>query len=171
MLQMTITFKGAQLTLCGSPLHAGDRMPGFVLIDQDLKEVDSRKLSGTRIFLTVPSLDTGVCDQEVRRFNQAAADLPGVSIYAVSLDLPFAQSRWCGAAGVNAVRTLSDYRDHSFGRSTATRIYVLGLLTRAVFVVDAGNKIAYAEYVPEVTNHPDYDAALSAVKKLIGRPS
>ena len=168
---MTITFKGAQLTLCGSPLHAGDRMPGFVLIDQDLKEVDSRKLSGTRIFLTVPSLDTGVCDQEVRRFNQAAADLPGVSNYAVSLDLPFAQSRWCGAAGVNAVRTLSDYRDHSFGRSTAKRINELGLLTRAVFVVDAGNKIAYAEYVPEVTNHPDYDAALSAVKKLIGRPS
>lgn len=168
---MTTTFQGAQLTLYGAPLHVGDSMPDFVLTDPDLKEIDSGDLSGIRVFLTVPSLDTGVCDQEVRRFNQAAANLPGVSIYAVSLDLPFAQSRWCGAAEVNAVRTLSDYRDHSFGKSTGTRIEELGLLTRAVFVVDAGNKITYAEYVPEVTNHPDYDAALTAVKNLIDRSS
>lgn len=163
---MTITFKGAPLTLCGTPVQAGDPMPGFVLAGNDLKEIHAQDLTGIRVFLTVPSLDTGVCDQEVRRFNQAAAGLPGVSIYAVSLDLPFAQTRWCAAAGVNAVQTLSDYKDHSFGVATGTRIKELGLLTRAVFVVDADNKIIYAEYVPEVTDHPDYDAALAAVNKL-----
>ena len=135
-------------------------MPDFTLTGNDLQEVRGRDLSGRRVFLTVPSLDTGVCDQEVRRFNQEAGELEGVAIYAVSLDLPFAQARWCGAAGVTAVRTLSDYRDHSFGRATGTRIEELGLLTRAVFVVDGDGRVTYAEYVPEVSSHPDYDAVL-----------
>lgn len=163
---MTITFKGTPMNLSGRQLQVGDSMPDFTLTDQTLQAVHSRDLSGVRVFLTVPSLDTGVCDQEVRRFNQAAAEFPGASIYAVSLDLPFAQARWCGSAGVEAVHTLSDYRDHSFGAVTGTRIEELGLLTRAVFVVDGGGKITYVEYVPEVSAHPDYDAVLSHLNSL-----
>lgn len=102
----------------------------------------------------------------MRRFNEAAAAFPAVQIYAVSLDLPFAQSRWCGAAGVEQVQTLSDYRDHSFGKATGTRMEELGLLTRAVILVDNDGTVAYAEYVPEVTSHPDYDAALEALRKI-----
>lgn len=164
---MTITFKGTPMTLGGKPLRVADPMPDFTLVDQALQTVHGRDLSGVRVFLTVPSLDTGVCDQEVRRFNQAAAELPAVSVYAVSMDLPFAQARWCGAAGVEAVRTLSDYKDHSFGAATGTRIEALGLLTRAVFVVDGGGKITYAEYVPEVGDHPDYAAALAHLQTLL----
>ena len=163
---MTITFKGTPMNLSGRQLQVGDSMPDFTLTDQTLQAVHSRDLGGVRVFLTVPSLDTGVCDQEVRRFNQAAAEFPGASIYAVSLDLPFAQARWCGAAGVEAVRTLSDYRDHCFGAVTGTRIEELGLLTRAVFVVDGGGKITYVEFVPEVSAHPDYDAVLSHLHSL-----
>lgn len=163
---MTITFKGTPMNLSGRQLQVGDSMPDFTLTDQTLQAVHSQDLGGVRVFLTVPSLDTGVCDQEVRRFNQAAAGFPGVSIYAVSLDLPFAQARWCGAAGVETVRTLSDYKDHSFGTATGTRIEELGLLTRAVFVVDRGGKVTYAEYVPEVSAHPNYDAVLTHLHSL-----
>ena len=165
---MTITFKGAPVTLSGRQLKTGDTMPEFTLTDQALQPVHSRDMEGVRVFLAVPSLDTGVCDQEVRRFDREAARFPGVTIYAVSLDLPFAQARWCGTAGAEAVRTLSDYRDHSFGAATGTRIEELGLLTRAVFVVDGKGKIAYAEYVPEVSDHPDYEAALSQLRALDG---
>lgn len=163
---MTVTFKGNPITLCGQQLQPGDAMPDFTLTDNNLQLVRGRDLSGVRVFLTIPSLDTGVCDQEVRRFNEAAAAFPAVQIYAVSLDLPFAQSRWCGAAGVEQVQTLSDYRDHSFGKATGTRIEELGLLTRAVILVDNDGTVAYAEYVPEVTSHPDYDAALEALRKI-----
>lgn len=163
---MTITFKGTPMNLSGRQLQVGDVMPDFTLVGNDLQEVHGLELSGIRLFLTVPSLDTGVCDQEVRRFNQAAAEFPEASVYAVSLDLPFAQARWCGTAGVEAVRTLSDYKDHSFGTATGTRIEELGLLTRAVFVVDGGGKVTYAEYVPEVSAHPDYGAVLSHLHSL-----
>lgn len=163
---MPITFQGKPLTLCGSRLKSGDLFPDFTLTGNDLREVRGKDLTGVRVFLTVPSLDTGVCDQEVRRFNETAAVHPGVSIYAVSLDLPFAQARWCGSAGVKAVQTLSDYKDHSFGKATGTRIEELGLLTRAVFVVDQAGKVVYAEYVPEVTSHPNYDAALHCLREL-----
>lgn len=164
---MTVTFKGTPMSLTGTPLRVGDLMPDFTLVGNDLQEVHGRELTGVRLFLTVPSLDTGVCDQEVRRFNQAAAGLPGVSVYAVSLDLPFAQGRWCGAAGVERVRTLSDYKDHSFGLATGTRIEALGLLTRAAFVVDGVGTVTYTEYVPEVSAHPDYDAVLRHLQTLI----
>lgn len=163
---MTITFKGNPMTLCGKQLHPGDHMPGFTLTDGSLQQVCGDQLSGARIFLTVPSLDTGVCDQEVRRFNEAAAAFPGVRVYAVSMDLPFAQARWCGASGVERVQALSDYRDHSFGKATGTRIEELGLLTRAVFLVERAGTLAYVEYVPEVTDHPNYDAALLAVRQI-----
>ena len=163
---MTVTFKGNPITLCGKQLHPGDAMPDFTLTDNNLQLVRGKDLSGVRVFLTIPSLDTGVCDQEVRRFNEAAASFPAVKIYAVSLDLPFAQSRWCGAAGVEQVRTLSDYRDHSFGKATGTRMEELGLLARAVILVDNDGTVAYVEYVPEVTNHPNYNAALEALRKI-----
>ncbi len=163
---MTVTFKGNPITLCGKQLQPGDAMPDFTLTDNNLQLVRGKDLSGVRVFLTIPSLDTGVCDQEVRRFNEAAAAFPAVQIYAVSLDLPFAQSRWCGAAGVEQVQTLSDYRDHSFGKATGTRMEELGLLARAVILVDNDGMVAYAEYVPEVTSHPDYDAALEALRKI-----
>ena len=140
--------------------------PIFTLTDRRLQAVYGRELTGIRVFLTVPSLDTGVCDQEVRRFNETAASFPSAHIYAISMDLPFAQSRWCGATGVERVQTLSDYRDHSFGIATGTRIEELGLLTRAVFLAGHDGKLAYVEYVPEITNHPDYDAALDAMRAL-----
>ena len=164
---MTVTFKGTPMALAGTQLQVGGAMPDFTLVGTDLKEVRGRDLTGIRLFLTVPSLDTGVCDQEVRRFNQEAAQFPEVSISVVSLDLPFAQTRWCGAAGVDRVRTLSDYKDHSFGKATGTRIEELGLLTRAAFVVDQAGKITYAQYVPEVSSHPDYDAVLQHLQTLV----
>lgn len=164
---MLVTFKGNPVTLCGKQLCPGDAMPDFTLTDNQLRLVHGRELTGIRVFLTVPSLDTGVCDQEVRRFNEAAASFPSAHLYAVSMDLPFAQSRWCGTADVERAQTLSDYRDHSFGIATGTRIEELGLLTRAVFLADQAGKLAYVEYVPEVTSHPDYEAALSALHALL----
>jgi thiol peroxidase len=118
------------------------------------------------VFLSVPSIDTPVCDLEVRTFNTKAAGLPGVTVYAVSMDLPFAQARWCGAAGVEAVKTESDYKDHSFAAATGTLIEELGLLARAVFVVDDADTVTYVQYVTETTDAPDYDAAYAAVAEL-----
>ncbi len=164
---MNITFNGSPITLKGNQLKIGDKMPDFIVCDNDLNMVKGNELSGVRIFLTVPSLDTGVCDMEVRNFNSKASELDGVSIYAVSLDLPFAQARWCGANGIKAVKTLSDYKDRNFGMATGTFIEELALLTRAVFIVNNANEIVYVEYVPEVTNHPDYDKAYNVLEDLI----
>ena len=164
---MNITFNGSPITLKGNQLKIGDKMPDFTVCDNDLNVVKGNELSDVRIFLTVPSLDTGVCDMEVRNFNSKASELEGVSIYAVSLDLPFAQARWCGANGIKAVKTLSDYKDRNFGMATGTFIEELALLTRAVFIVNNANEIVYIEYVPEVTNHPDYDKAYSVLEELI----
>lgn len=163
---MTITFKGNPITLKGTSLGAGDKLPDFTLADNGLNPVRAGDLTGLRVFVVVPSLDTGVCDLEVKNFNKKAAELVGVSIYAVSLDLPFAQARWCGAAGVSNVKTLSDYRDRSFGLATGTLIEELALLTRAVFLVDASGTVLYAEYVPEVGNHPDYEKLYAKLAEL-----
>ena len=162
---MAVTFKGKPITLVGRELNVGDAMPSFTLCANDLSVVRGEELKGPGVFLTVPSVDTGVCDAEVRRFNELAANLPGVHIYAVSMDLPFAQKRWCAAAGIQSVRTLSDYRERQFGQATGTLILELMLLTRAVFVVDARGKILYVQYVEEVSEHPDYDAAFAALKQ------
>ena len=164
---MVVTMQGNPVKLYGQMLKAGDKMPDFEVVDNGLAEVKGADLHGVRVFACVPSLDTGVCDMEIRRFNQKAGELPGVKIYAVSMDLPFAQARWCGAAGVSAVQTLSDYQQRSFGKATGTLIEGLELLARAVFVVDADNVIRYVEYVPEVTNHPDYDALYAALKEVV----
>ena len=118
------------------------------------------------MFLTVPSVDTPVCDTEVRRFNQEAAALDGVTVNVISMDLPFAQARWCGAAGIDAVKLYSDYNGQNFGKAFGVLIKELGLLARAAFVADADGIIRYVQVVPEVTDEPDYDGILAAVKNL-----
>jgi thiol peroxidase len=167
MNTLNITMGGNPISLPFAPLSVGVRLPDFVLTANDLSPVASEDLTGLRVFLTVPSLDTPVCDLEVRTFNTKAAELPGVAIYAISMDLPFAQARWCGTAGVEAVKALSDYRNRSFGKATGTLIDGLMLLTRAVFIVDATGTVVYAQYVPEVTDAPDYEAAYQKLATLV----
>ena len=160
---MTVTFQDNPLTLTGQQLKVGNNMPEFTLTDNELGTVHSKDLAGLKVFLAVPSLDTAVCDMEVRNFNQKASELHGVHIYAVSMDLPFAQARWCGMHGINNVTTLSDYKGRSFGTATGTLIEELALLTRAVFVVDDRGIVRHAEYVSEITNHPNYDAVYANI--------
>ena len=160
-----ITFKGNPLTVIGPKLAVGDSAPDFCLLANDLSPV---KLSGSagkvRLVSVVPSLDTPVCDIQTRSFNQKLDALgEGVAGYTISADLPFAQARWCGAAGVARMQTLSDHRDMSFGDAYGTHIKELRLEARAVFVIDGAGVIRYVQYVPEVTSEPDYEAALAAV--------
>lgn len=163
-----VTFKNGPVTLIGNEVKVGDMAPNFNVLANDLSAVTLNDSEGKiRLFSVVPSLDTGVCDQQTRKFNEAAAELgDNVIIYTVSMDLPFAQKRWCGAAGIDQVVTVSDHRDASFGEAYGVHIQELRLLTRAVFVVDEAGKVAYVEYVPEATNHPNYEAAIEAVKNL-----
>lgn len=158
------TLKGNPLDLQGDEVRAGDAAPDFRLTASDLSEVRLADTSGVRVFNVVPSLDTPVCDAQIKRFNEEAANLGGVSVYCVSCDLPFAQNRWCGAAGVDRVTTLSDYKDGNFGRAWGTMIDALRIESRAVFVVNEFNTVVHAEYVPEVAEHPDYEAALAAAR-------
>lgn len=166
--ERTTTFKGDPLVLVGPELKAGDQAPDFELTGNDLSAVSLSQTSGTRIFSVVPSLDTPVCDQQTRRFNEEAAGIGDVTIYTVSSDLPFAQSRWCGAAGVDKVTTLSDHKTGKFGESWGTMIRDWRIQSRAVFVVDGNNTIRYAQYVPEVAEHPNYDGVLAAAKSVAG---
>ncbi len=168
MADRTTTFKGDPLALVGPELKAGDKAPEFQLTGNGMNAVTLSETSGTRIFSVVPSLDTPVCDQQTRRFNEEAAQIGDVTIYTVSSDLPFAQSRWCGAAGVDKVTTLSDYKTGKFGESWGTMISDWRVQSRAVFVVDSDNTVRYAEYVPEVAEHPNYDAVLKAAKSVAG---
>jgi len=162
-----IKFKGNPLTLVGNELKVGDKAPDAEVLANDLSEV---KLSGFRgkvcVICTVPSLDTPVCDIQTRKFNEQAASLGNdVVVLTISMDLPFAQQRWCGAANVENVQTLSDHRNAEFGTEFGVLIKELRLLARTVFVVDKEGIIRYIEIVDEVTNEPDYEAALSAVKE------
>ncbi|RPJ60905.1 MAG: thiol peroxidase [Acidobacteria bacterium] len=162
-----VTLKGKPLTLLGAQLKVGDKAPDFVAVGKDLKPVKLADTKGKiRVFSVVPSLDTPVCDAQTRRFNQEAANLPGVGVYTISMDLPFAQSRWCAAAGVDKVIMLSDHKDASFGSNYGTLIKELRLDSRAIFVVDENDVIRHIEYVREVATHPSYDAALEATRKL-----
>jgi thiol peroxidase len=165
----TVTFKGTPLHLLGAGVSVGDTAPDFTVLANDLAPVTATVLRGNvTVLLSVPSLDTPVCDLETKRFNKEAAALgPKVRILCVSADLPFAQARWCGAAGVKAVTTLSDHRDTSFGLAFGVLIKELRLLTRAVFVVGPDAILRYAEIVPELTNEPDYAAALAVVRNLV----
>jgi len=164
----SVTFKGNPLTLIGSEIKVGDSVPDFAVLANDIAEVTQDTDKGKiRLILSVPSLDTPVCDMETRRFNESAVNFSdNILVYTVSVDLPFAQKRWCGAANVESVKTLSDHRAMSFGEAFGTWIKELRLLSRAVFIVDEKDRVQYVEYVPEVGEHPDYDAALAAVKKL-----
>jgi thiol peroxidase len=164
-----VTFKGNPLTVVGPRLRVGDESPDFQLLANDLSVVKLSDSAGkVRLISVVPSLDTPVCDMQTRTFNRQLDALgSAVAGYTVSADLPFAQARWCGAAGVARMKTLSDHRDMSFGEAFGTHIKELRLEARAVFVVDAAWIIRHVEYVPEVTNAPDYDAALAAVKALL----
>ena len=157
--------RGNPLTLIGPALAAGDKAPDFKLVDNSLKDVTLADTGGqVRIISVVPSLDTPVCDAQTKRFNEEAAKLPGVSIITVSMDLPFAQKRWCGAFGVDKVKMLSDHRDGSFGSSYGTLIKDLRIESRAIFVLDKSNVIRHVEYVKEVADFPNYDTALAAAK-------
>jgi thiol peroxidase len=159
------TLKGNPLTLIGPELKAGDDAPDFTLVDNGLKPVSLKDTAGqVRIISVVPSLDTPVCDAQTKKFNEEAANLPGVDILTVSMDLPFAQKRWCGAFGVDKVKMLSDHKDGSFGSSYGTLIKELRIESRAIFVLDRHNKIRHAEYVKEVADHPNYEAALAAAR-------
>lgn len=159
-----VKFGGNPLTLEGNTLNVGDKLDDITLVANDLSEINTKDTKGVRIFLTVPSIDTSVCDMEVRKFNQEASKLKGVTVYTVSADLPFAQGRWCGNAGVENVKTLSDYRYRSFGEKTGTFIKELALLTRASFVVDSNGIVTFVEYLEEITDEPTYDKVLEAAK-------
>ncbi len=163
-----ITMKGNPLTLMGDEVKVGEMAPDFVVLDNNLSPVKFSSFRGkTCIISSVPSLDTPVCDMETKKFNEEAGRLgPDVAILTVSMDLPFAQKRWCAAAGVDKVQTLSDHRDASFGTSYGVLIKELRLLARAVFLVDRKGIIQYIQLVKEVTNEPDYEAALNTLRKL-----
>lgn len=164
------TFRGRPVTLLGPAIAAGDRAPDFTVAGPDMAPVTFSSLRGTvRVISVVPSLETPVCDLQTRRFNEEAAGLGDVAVLTVSVDLPFAQARWCGAAGVQGVRVLSDHRDLSFGHAYGVVIKEFRLLARAVFVVDAGDTVVHAEYVPEVGELPDLDAALAAARAAASR--
>jgi thiol peroxidase len=164
--QNTVTFQGNPLTLMGTRPTVGQAAPDFDVLSNDLSPVKLSSLQGqTRVICSVPSLDTPVCDTEVRTFNDHATSLGNdVVVLAISMDLPFAQQRWCGAAGVERVQTLSDHRDADFGQSYGVLIKELRLLARAVFVVDKKGVLRYMQVVDELTNEPDYEAALQAIR-------
>lgn len=163
---MNITFQGNPVTIKKDAVKSGEALKSFTLVKNDMSELKREDTAGKRIFLSVPSLDTGVCSMEVAKFINYAKDLKDVTVYAVSMDLPFALERWCQAKNNENVITASDYKTHSFADATATYVEELGLLTRAVFVVDDTDTVRYVEYVNEITNEPDYDAVLACVKAI-----
>ena len=164
----TVTMKGNPLTLVGNEVIVGQPAPDFEVIANDMSSVKLSSFKGkVCIICSVPSLDTSVCDMETRRFNEEAGKLGSdVVVLTISMDLPFAQKRWCGAVGINNVQTLSDHREASFGKGYGVLIKELRLLARAVFVLDRDGVIRYMQIVSELTSEPDYEAALDAVKGL-----
>jgi len=163
-----VTFQSQPLTLLGNEIHVGQVAPDFAALDSDLHPVTLSAFSGRIVILSsVPSLDTPVCDAQTRRFNQEAAALGSdVAILTISMDLPFAQARWCAAAGVEAVKTLSDHRHAAFGETYGVLIKELRLLARAAFVIDRQGLVRHAQIVSEITDEPDYEAVLQAVREL-----
>jgi thiol peroxidase len=168
-----VMFKGNPITLGGPEIKAGADAPDFTAVDNGLQPVKLSQAKGKVIVLSaVPSLDTPVCDTETRRFNVEAGKLgANVEVWTVSMDLPFAQKRWCGAAGVTAVKTLSDFRERSFAQNYGVLVKegpLAGLTARAVFVVGKDGKVKHAEYVTEITTEPNYEAALNAARQAAG---
>ncbi len=157
---------GNVITLVGPKLQPGDAAPDFTVLDNDLLPKTLEDYKGKiKLISVIPSIDTGVCAVQTRKFNEAAADFSGdVAVLTVSMDLPFAQKRWCGAEGIDRVETLSDHKYASFGENYGVLIKELRLLNRSIFIVDKNDKITYIEMVEENHDHPDYDEALDALK-------
>lgn len=161
-----VTFQNKPVTLLGNEVSVGDKAPSFTVIANDLSEVTLDDSKGkVRLISVVPSIDTGVCEQQTRRFNEEVAKLEGVEVLTISCDLPFAQRRWCAAEGIDNLQVLSDHRELSFGMNYGVVIKELRLLARSIFVVNSNDEIVYKEIVSEVTTHPDYDSALKAAKE------
>jgi len=165
-----VTFKGEPKSLVGPEIKVGDAAPDFKCLSGLSPVTLADTPAKPRLFSVVPSLDTPVCSMQTKKFDQALSSLGDkVAVYTVSLDLPFAQKRFCSAEGVASMQTLSDVHDHSFGKNYGVLLegLPLKLLARSVFVVDASGKVTYVEYVPEVTSEPNYDAATAALKSLV----
>jgi thiol peroxidase len=169
MAERNVTVHGNPLTLMGHEVKAGEKAPDFEVIDNDLHPVKFSALpQKIYVIASVPSLDTPTCDLETRHFNDEAAKLtPDIALLTISMDLPFAQKRWCGAAGVDRLTTYSDHREASFGLAYGVLIKELRLLARAVFVVDAAGLVQYTQLVEELANEPDYEAVLQALSRLV----
>lgn len=168
-----VTSRGKPLTVIGSILQPGDPAPNFALPD-NMFSTDTVSLAGSagkvRLINVVPSLNTGICDAQTRRFSEAIGQYgDSVAAYTISVDLPVAQKQWCDSAGIDNLQMLSDYRDMSFGSAYGTHIKEIRIEQRAVFVVDGDGVVRYAEYVPEIGQHPDYDAALAALKETVSQ--
>jgi thiol peroxidase len=165
-----ITFQGNPLTLTGNEMKVGDKAPDFTVLDRDLKETGLKDFAGMiKIISVTPSLDTPVCDIQARRFNAEATQLPAdVVVLNISMDLPFAISRFCTSAGIDKVKAFSDHRDASFGNAYGVLIKELRLLARSIFIVDKDDVIRYIQIVPEVTNELDYERVLGELKKIVG---
>ena len=173
MAERKVTLRGNPLTLGGSELKVGDKAPEFTAVDNSLGAARLADAKGKVVILSsVPSLDTPVCDKETRHFNEEAGKLGGgVEVWTISMDLPFAQKRWCGAAGITNVKTLSDFRDRAFGQSYGVAIKdgpLAGVNARAVFVVGKDGLVKHVEYVPEIASEPNYEAAIGAARKAAG---
>ncbi len=166
-----IYLKGNSLTLVGEPPKEGDRAPEFRAVGQELQPLSLSDIKEeVVVLLSVPSLDTPVCDLEGRRFNNEAKELgASVKVVVISMDLPFAQKRWCGANGIENILVVSDYKEREFGEKYGVLIKEIGLLARAVFVLDKDRVVRYSELVSEITNEPDYNRALENIKKLINQ--
>ncbi len=168
-----VTLRGNPFSLAGSEVKVGQDAPDFTAVDNNLQPVRLSDAKGKVVILSsVPSVDTPVCDTETRRFNQEASALGGgIEVWTISMDLPFAQKRWCGAAGVDRVKTLSDFRERTFGQNYGVMLKdgpLAGIDARAVFVVGKDGKVKHVEYVSEIANEPNYEAALSAAKAAAG---
>jgi len=162
------TLQGNKFSLAGPQLRVGDPAPDFEVVNSSLQKVNLKATgNGVRIFSVLPSLDTPVCDAQTKRFQDEAEKLTPIKIFTVSMDLPFAQKRWCGDYGVDRVMMLSDHVSGSFGEHYGTLIKDLRIESRAIFIVDKNDRIRYVEYVDEVGSHPNYDAALSAAKAVL----
>jgi thiol peroxidase len=169
-VKRTVTMQGRPMLLTGTEMKVGMPAPDFKVVDNDMLPMKFSRTYGGKVAVisAVPSLDTPVCDLETRRFNKEAEALgPDVGVLTISMDLPFAQKRWCGAAGVKNVRTFSDYQKAEFGKTWGVLITDLRLLARAVFIVDKDGIVKYAQIVPEVASEPNYEEILNALRALI----
>lgn len=164
---MQVTFQGSPLHVNGTQLQKGDKAPVFSAVTQNLEAWSLADLKGIKIISVVPSLDTGVCQIQTKKFNKEATTLSDTTIITISLDLPFAQQRWCGAENITNLVILSDYQNREFAEKYSLLIDELKLLSRAVLVLDAENNVHYVEYLKEITEEPNYDAALAAAKELL----